>query len=59
MHTKGYEMNASTRFYSFTDRTGARRFAWLAHDPDAADWIDCTDMDDAAFEAHVRSVGAA
>ena len=53
-------MSTATRFYSFADRsTGARRFAWLAHAPAAADCIDCTDMDDAAFEAHVRAVGAA
>lgn len=53
-------MNTSRRFYSFIDRhTGACRFAWLAHDPDAATWTDCTDMDDAEFEAHVVAVGAA
>ena len=46
----------SKRFYSFIDsKTGLRHYSWLCHDPDAATWVDCTDMDDAEFAAFVAT----
>lgn len=44
-----------TRFYFYLRDNGEVVYNWLAYPPTDADAVDCTDMSDEEFEAHVRA----
>lgn len=45
------------RFYVRPTGTPEKvRAVWMAYPPDGDDWVDCTDMDDDAFEALINKL---